>query len=607
FWLLRRLRAPAWLAVGATIAALLFYLLLVGDRPPVERAFWMVAAYLVARLLYREVHLANPIALALLLVLWLNPSWSLQASTELTFGAVFLIAFLAVPWIQRTSEPYRQALGFLDAPERDDIRRPAHIAQFRHDLLATAELLSPLAFWTRQEQQALLRPLMVAVRASLRTYDFLVISFAIALGFVLLTAVHFNAVVATAVLANVAVVPLVAWIVPLGFAALFLALLAPPAAVPLGWAATLLVGLLLAVVGVLADFGTRLGVAYGVPPPPGWVALLYLAVLAWLAAVVQYRRRQRWPLLALAVLILVVASHPFAPKIKDDALEITVLDVGQGDAIFLAFPNGALWLIDAGRAPIEIEEGYRVGEAIGETVVTPYLRTRGLKRLDRVWLTHAHLDHLGGLEEVFEEFDVAQLDIGPGPTNQRLERLMDAARALGTRVETHTSGERLTEADVEVEILWPPAAREPAPTPSNNDSLVLRLCRRQTCALLPGDIEADVETTLAAQGAPLTAALLKVPHHGGRGSASKQFLQAVSPAVAVLSVGATNPFGHPYRDVLERLRAESERVYRTDRDGSVTVLIGDGIAVETFRQQKGGSHASLWSKLAALARRLWAG
>ena len=602
FWLLRRLHAREWLATLVTMAALVFYLLLVEDRPPIERAVWMVGLYLVARLLFREVHLANPLALAALLILFLHPLWLSEPSSHLSFGAVLMIAFFAVPWIERTSTPYREALRFLDAPERDEQSRPVHLLQFRHDVRATADLLSGAVFWTAEKERAARRLLTGLIRAGLRVWEFFVLSFAIQLGFLLLGALYFNRIVWVGLLTNILVVPLVGWVVPLGLAALGAALLWPAAgalvAVPVRW----LVGAMLAVVNTL---GTG-SLSYGIPPPPLWVVWLYVAALAGLAAAVVRQQRQRWAALLLAAVMVVVVTHPFPPQLDKAALEITALDVGQGDALFLAFPSGETWLIDAGRGPLALRHGYRVGEDIGENVVKPYLRARGLKRLGRVWLTHAHQDHMGGLGAVLEEFPVASFDAGPNADSPAYRELREKVQRRGIPLALHRAGERFAVGDVEVEVLWPSREHQPGPEPSNNDSVVLRLCRGATCALLPGDIEAPVEKELAARQTSMKAALLKVPHHGGRDSASEAFLEAVAPEVAIVSVGATNPFGHPYPSVLERLHAAARRTYRTDRDGSVTARLGkDGWETSSFaEQERRAPYPSLWAKVAACARRM---
>jgi competence protein ComEC len=474
---------------------------------------------------------------------------------------------------------------------------------------ALAELLAPLAFWQKEEadrQRAALGLLSRFVRTGLRVWDFFLISFSIHLGFVLLTALYFDRVVAAGLLTNILVVPLVGLIVPLGLAALLLGLpwtgLGAVVAKVTGW----LVSLLLGITGWVAQLGVTWGISYGVSPPPGWVTVLFIWALVALGVAVAWRRGQRWAVLPLAALILVVCTHPFAPRLDPTALEVTVLDVGQGDSLFLAFPSGETWLIDGGRDALDSRGGYRIGEAIGETVVVPFLRARGVKRLDRVWLTHAHHDHMAGLHAVLEEFPVGSFHAGPSPPSRASEELFAALRQKKVLVTVHTGGERLTVDGVDVEILWPLPGHKLGKAPSNNDSLVLHLCRTETCVLLPGDIEARVEKELAESGAPLRAAALKVPHHGGRDAASEKFLAGVSPEVAVISVGATNPFGHPFDDVVARLEAGAARVYRTDRDGAVTLRVGSAsvVALGYLEQHRRAPYASLWAKLAACARTL---
>jgi competence protein ComEC len=601
-WLLRRLGAHEVVVTGVTIAAVVFYLLLVEDRPPIERAVWMVSLYLVARLLYREVRLANPLSLAALALLFLHPEWLFDPSFQLSFGAVLMIAFLALPWIERSSQPYRDALGFLDSRDRDAEFYPPRLAQFRHDLRATAELAAGLAFWATEKERAALRWLSRLVRTALRTWDILVLTAAIYLLLVLLTAVYFQQVFLAGLLTNLLMVPLVGFIVPLGLVALLLSLLLPWLATVFGWLVSLLVSTLL----FLAEFFAQRGLSYGIPAPPPWLVLLYFVALVAFAVAVDLQRRQRFALATLAVPALLVVLHPFPPQLPASDLELTVLDVGQGDSFFLAFPNGETWLLDAGRGPIEQRDGSRIGEDVGETVVRPFLRARGLKRLDRLWLSHAHHDHMGGLLAVLEEFPVRNLNVGLNPSGRAYQQLLAAARARRIPVLTHRAGERFAVGDVEVEVLWPQSEPKPDATPSNNDSLVLRLCRKNNCLLLPGDIEEKVEKTLAQAGAPLAARLLKVPHHGGRGAASEEFLAAVNPEVAIVSVGATNPFGHPFPEVEARLGAATPQVYRTDRDGAVRVRVGNnGLQVTSFAEtQRREPYPNLAAKLAACARHI---
>jgi len=467
---------------------------------------------------------------------------------------------------------------------------------------SSTDMLSDFAFWAREKERGLLRLLTRVVRAALRAWDIFILTLAIYLVLVLLTAVYFQQVVLAGLLTNLLAVPLVGLIVPLGLVALLLGMLVPPAGALAAWLVTLLVECLLA----LVDFFAGRGLSYGIPSPPPWLMLLYLAALVLFAVAVDRRKRQRWALVVLVALALLVVTHPFPPQLTPDELELTVLDVGQGDALFLAFPNGETWLVDAGRGAIEQRDGYRIGEAVGETVVRPFLRARGLKRLDRIWLSHAHHDHMAGLVAVLGEFPTRSLNVGPNPASRAYEDLLEDARARGIPVVIHRAGEQFAVGEVKVEVLWPTMDYTPGKSPSNNDSQVLRLCRQTNCLLLPGDIEERVEKTLAASGTPLEARVLKVPHHGGHGAASEEFLAAIKPEVAIVSVGATNPFGHPFPEVEDRLRAVAPRMFRTDRDGAVTVRLGnDGLQVTNFAaSRRAQPYPSLAAKLAACARNL---
>jgi len=587
-WLLRRLRVAEWLQAATAIFILLIYLLLADDRPPIERAVWMVALFLLARLLFRRVALANTTALAALVILLARPHWLLDGGFQLSFAAVLLIALLALPWVERTSQPYRQALAGLENPERDDTFAPRQ-AQFRLDLRDLRERLGPLG-----------KLLVPAVRAGLRTWDIVVLSFAIHLGFVLLLAFYFNRVTWTGLLANILVVPLSGVLVPLGLGTLLLGSVWLPAGKLAGTALGGLTHLLLWIVQCLGEVEW---LTWRIPAPPPAVTLAYVAALAALAATVG-RRWHRLAWLPVLALLAVIVAYPFAPRLARGELEVTALDVGQGDAIFVALPNGETWLVDAGPGPLASIQGYRVGSDAGENVVSPYLWSRGVKRLDRVLLTHAHHDHLGGLPTVFENFPVREFWVGNNPPTAAYRRVEEQARARQVALSAHGRGERHTFGAVELEILSPRLHAPPDNSSPNNDSLVLRLTYGERHVLLPGDIERPLESELLAAELPLAADVLKVPHHGSRTSASGEFLAQVAPPLAIISVGAQNPHGHPHPEVLARLRAAGARILRTDQDGASSVRTdGRSLRVSSFTQQRAPElYVSLWQRLRALLR-----
>ena len=224
----------------------------------------------------------------------------------------------------------------------------------------------------------------------------------------------------------------------------------------------------------------------------------------------------------------------------------------------------------------------RTGLDIGENVVWPYLWQRGIRRLDAIALSHAHTDHLDGLNAILGNFQVQEIWIGRTVDTAAFRDLLTHARARGVRIVDHSRGDSFSWAGVSGLVLWPEDHSE-AQQASNNDSLVLWLSHGSHSFLLPGDIEKPIEADLVARGDPLAADVLKVPHHGSRTSATEAMLRAVHPQYAVISVGETNSFGHPHRETLDRLSAAGVRTLRTDRDGTASFLCdGNSIRMTTF-------------------------
>jgi competence protein ComEC len=253
-----------------------------------------------------------------------------------------------------------------------------------------------------------------------------------------------------------------------------------------------------------------------------------------------------------------------------DALVITFLDVGQGDAAVVEAPGGAALLIDGG--------GSRDGAFdTGARIVEPFLRARGIVRLEVVALSHPHPDHLNGLFRILQRFPVGAFwSTGDDGRNPEYRRLVGLARARG--IPTPAVAPRALGA-AWVEPLAPfvdGAVAAPPGLTVNDASLVLRVRWGARAALFPGDLEADGEGELAgrpALGQDVSAAVLKVPHHGSRTSSSDDLLDAVRPRLAVISLGWRNQFHFPAPEVLARYAARGIRTLRTDRDGAVTVTI----------------------------------
>ena len=292
----------------------------------------------------------------------------------------------------------------------------------------------------------------------------------------------------------------------------------------------------------------------------------------WLVSAGPARRgRGAGRLLALLVaLALTVASLLGAQAAE---LAVTFFDIGQGDSALIVSPTGKRVLIDGGPP----EAGERLLAA---------LAAHHIDLLDLIILTHPHADHLGGLKKVVGALPVRMfLDSGYPSTSPVYGGLLSILSARGVAVKQAAAGRQIDLGGGALLTLLGPPTPWLTNTRSdvNANSVVARLSFQGRSALFTGDAEPETERWLLAQspaGAAgaglLRAEILKVPHHGGRFSSTLQFLQAVAPRLAVISVGATNDYGHPTPEALARLAQVGARVLRTDQDGEVTVRSRDG-------------------------------
>jgi competence protein ComEC len=256
---------------------------------------------------------------------------------------------------------------------------------------------------------------------------------------------------------------------------------------------------------------------------------------------------------------------------------VTFLDVGQGDGAVIETPSGRVVVIDGGGAPGTDE---REGRDPGSRIVVPFLRARGVSTVDLLVLTHPDDDHVQGLVSVVQRLHVmAALDSGfPSDPETPCTRLRTALAARRVPVSRAQRGEKIDiGGDVYLEILHPSENYlKNTHSDTNNNAIVLRLIYKNTKILFTADLEDEGEKELLSSGQDISADVLKVGHHGSRGSSSEKFLRRVSPKIGVISCGRENRFGHPHKETLTRL--QGIKIYRTDTQGAIT-LESDGQSV----------------------------
>jgi competence protein ComEC len=572
-WLMRWLRLPTEYAIVAAIVLTCGYAWLTDLGAPIMRSALMIVAYQIAALLNRDRAPLNTVSLAALVLLVGNPESLFDPSFQLTFLAVLTIAGIGVPLFGRTITPLREALGDIENTRLDLTLRPKQ-AQFRLDIRAVSASLGQLMG---------ARPALWLVTRL--TYGLLAIaelgmlSALMQVSITLPTIWYFHRVNAHAVWANMVVLPLTSVLMPASMVAVafsyFANWMAAPFALAARWS---LQGILLT---VHWSGGAQLRDARAAMPTLTTIAAVAIAYGLGLLLARRHRMLAAASLALLAASALYAFWHPRPFEYRRHELEITAIDIGQGDSFLLVTPGGHTLLLDSGGLL-----GMSHSEMdIGEDVVSPYLWQRGLTRLDAVAFTHGHSDHMGGMTAVMRNFRPKEIWYAPNYPSHEVEALLAAADGLQVhRIERH-SGEQFEFDGVHFEVLAPPANWELKARGQDDASMVLRLTYAGHTALLVGDIHKRVEKLMVEDAEEhersLHADLLKVAHHGSNTSSCEEFIDAVHPDYAVISAGIRNPFHHPRPEVIERLAQHRAKTYRTDMFGPVTFYM-DAEGVHPF-------------------------
>jgi competence protein ComEC len=565
FWLARRLKLREWLATSVTIALTFGYALLTGFGAPVQRALFMTAVFLLARLLSRDRNVLNALGAAALGVLIWSPAALFEASFQMTFLAIVAIGGIAIPLAERSFLPYAHAAEHL-GDKWEDIGFPPRVAQFRLMLRLWSEAIAGIAGdWARGLPSLL-------VRWSLWALELALIGAVAEMVMVLPMAIYFHRATMFAVPTNMLSVPLVAVLAPMAVVTFCASLLSPWVAMLPGAATALL---LHGVTGVIGRVSAVHAADLRVPAPVWWIALL--AIVTWAFCCWAVRRSRGWAWAAVAVLPLVplMVLWPEPAIVSPGMMEVTAIDVGQGDSIFIVGPDGSTMLLDAGGPVGGVTEAAEATSRfdVGEEVVSPYLWSRRFRRLDVLALSHAHSDHMGGMPAVMRNFRPRELWVSVDPNSDAYRALLSEAREFGVQVRHFYAGDQLAWGGTQVAVLAPETGYSNPREPVNNDSLVMRMQYGKSSVLLEGDAEAPSEREMLAHGRVAAVTLLKIGHHGSRTSTTQGFLEAAAPKDAVVSVGRGNTFGHPRYEVIERIADARIKLYRTDEFGLTTFLL----------------------------------
>jgi competence protein ComEC len=630
FLIARRFTRSRVLQFVSSAAVLWAYSLAVGAESSVVRAALMFTVVILAPVVSRRAASLNSLGAAALVLLASRPGDLFDPSFQLTFVSVLAMIVLAWPlltklaaigtWRPSRATPYPPACAawlrsfceMLFWSERK-AKRELDEVNYSYKLFKTPWAATLERFHLQRVMRYTFGAVVVSACAQLALLPFLI--------------VYFHRLSFASLVLNIGVSLMMAGVALVAAIALLVGQVSTTLAAPL---ISLADALNWAMVHSVDPFA-RAGVAsIRLPEYSGAgrvVYGLYYLPLAMLAVALSHWQPLQLPkpprkksrklarllvqLAACAQLFLtgLIVFHPLSAGSATGKLRVDFLDVGQGDAALVTFPDNTTLLVDGGGVPgafsrneaagnrndtsgrlgsFEEEEPFeRETRSVGETVVSEYLWWRGLDQVDYVLATHADADHIDGLNDVARNFNVRAALVARAP-DQDLEfvRFTETLARRNVPLRVIGAGDVLSFGGVDVSVLWPaPTANAKAPS-ANNDSVVLRLQLGERVVLLTGDLETAGENGVLQAHESLRADVVKVAHHGSRTSSTPAFIAAAQARFAVISVGQNSIFGHPNGDVVERWKASGAQVLTTGNCGTITVTTdGRDLKVETFVRQ----------------------
>ena len=505
FRFMRSLRIPDKAVCACTGCVLIAYLVMSGGRSSAVRAVVMSVSYLISKSIRRKPDIMNCISCSACAMLLFNPALIHDPGFQLTFAATASLVLWYAPISKMTSR---------------------------------IRFITPLLSATASAQ----------------------------IGVIPIIAYHFNTITYFSLLSNMLAVPSLAVIIPIGILCEILAFIAPSIA------QLLFIVLVFIMRGVLWFCSLYIHfpfLAYRIPTPHLLIVFMYyLSAMPFLFCISSKQLRiATWAKMCsfsfFVIALFVISTYPFSPDLNEQ-LQVTFLDVGQGESAFIVSPDGRSLLVDAGSRTQNMFDA-------GEMVVSKYLFSHGFKSIDTIIASHLHSDHAGGIPSVVENFSVKQVFVSEAEQEEMIfHDISRICRMRRTELKVVKENDTIEWRKMKATIFNPVIATSKKAS-QNERSLIIMISYGNVRFLFTGDATTAVEEAMIESEKELECDVLKVGHHGSSDASSDSFLARTDPTVCVISVGEHNQWGHPSREVIDRIERSGSILLRTDRDGAISV------------------------------------
>ncbi len=504
-----------------TIVILLFFIILTGKTASVERACFMSVYAILASLLHKMANVLASISISILIILIINPYSILDIGLQLSYGGTLGIV-LIYPILKKCKKSKKEK---------------AKENKFQ-------KLIQKI-------KEKILDIIRLTVSANLVIFPIILY--------------QYNTMSFTFIISNLLISSIIGIIIILGFMSVFASYIFMPLAKVMFFLTQILLNILAQTAHLCAKL--PFSKVY-FPTPKIYVILIYYLFLIYIILakrnIISVKKISKKIFI---IFIIIVIISNLIVKVIPKEFTISFIDVGQGDSMLISTPKGKRILVDGG--------GTRDSENfdVGRQTLIPYLLNKGITKLDYIVISHFDSDHATGVAQILGKIDVSSIILTRQlEENDIYRHILSIAKEKKIKLIYVKEGDVLKIGGIKISIIHP-ENKLMINNPMNNNSIVCKVEYNSFSMLLTGDIEMEAEELILRKNINLKADVLKVAHHGSKTSTTGEFLKAINPKVALIGVGKNNNFGHPSNEVIQRLKENGTRIYRTDENGEISITV----------------------------------